>query len=60
MHHFVIIEDTSKETRQGYPEQQTGSTEKDPQQKNILKSTARFLQKYFDQPNCVRIFISKN
>lgn len=28
--------------------------------KNIIKKTANFLHRYLDQPNCVRIYISKN
>ena len=64
MHHFIIIDEASPEIEPMRSELQETTLEKGTEQghfsKNILKSTAHFLHKYFDQSNCDRIFISKN
>jgi hypothetical protein len=64
MYHFTFIEDTSMESGSVNPEMQEKAKEtehgsNDPQQ-NFLQKTAEFLHKYLNQPNCFRIFISKN
>lgn len=64
MHHFIIIDEASPEVEPMCSELQETTLEKEIKQvqnsRNLLRSTAHFLHKYFNQPNCVRIFISKN
>ncbi len=64
MYHFTFIDETSTEYLSTPSEKQeremTTSVKKSSTSQSILKKTAYFLHQYLDQPNCVRIFISKN
>ena len=64
MYHFTFIDEASLETETNPSESQEIELEKaikkSSETKTFLKKTANFLQKVLDQPNCVRIFISKN
>lgn len=64
MYHFTFIEETSSETEDKHSEMQEKETintaDNMTKSQSFLRKTAIFLQKYIDQPNCVRIFISKN
>ena len=64
MYHFTFIEETSIETEAKHSEMQEKETikavEKMAKSQSFLRKTAIFLHKYINQPNCVRIFISKN
>jgi hypothetical protein len=64
MYHFTFIEETSLETeakRSGTQENERIETlTESTKSQSLLKKTAYFLHKYLDQPNCVRIYISKN
>ena len=64
MYHFTFIDEASTENELVNSEKQktiSESTLAQPEnKKNIIKKTAHFLHRYLDQPNCVRIYISKN
>jgi hypothetical protein len=64
MYHFTFIDEASTSTEQKTSVQQNNCSEIVEEQsvktKNLFKKTANFLYRYLDQPNCVRIFISKN
>jgi hypothetical protein len=65
MHHLFFIDAASNTTEQNesfIPQEKTLSKANKQSQnsKNFLKKSARFLHQYLDQPNYVRIFISKN
>ncbi len=65
MHHLFFIDATSNTTEQyesSIPQEITLTKANKPSldSENFLKKSARFLHQYLDQPNCVRIFISKN
>lgn len=64
MYHFNFIEETSIETEAKHSETQEKepmiTSENETRSLSFLNRTATFLHKYIDQPNCVRIYISKN
>ncbi len=63
MVHFTFVEETSNEPENIHSdtqEKEMAATIKSSKSHSILKKTANFLLKYFDQSNSVRIFISKN
>lgn len=64
MYHFILIDEASTEADQiSSAAQKEVSRTALPQSEisqNLLKKTAKFLHQYIDQPNCCRIFISKN
>lgn len=64
MYHFTFIDEASAENESFNTEKQETISKKTIEQaeneKNIIKKTAHFLHRYLDQPNCVRIYISKN
>ena len=64
MYHFTFYEETSLDTEVRASETQekelTQTVQNVSKPENILRKTAYFLHKYLDQPNCVRIYISKN
>lgn len=64
MYHFTFFEETSLNTETKHSDAQeekmAETFDKDAKQQSLLKKTAYFLHKYLDQPNCVRIYISKN
>jgi 4-diphosphocytidyl-2C-methyl-D-erythritol kinase len=64
MYHFTFIDEASIETENKLSETQEielqAAAEEPVKSQNFLKKTAYLLHKYLDQPNCVRIFISKN
>lgn len=64
MYHFTFIDEASPQTEQPgsvLQEKKLDTTEEQSKSKNnLFKKTANFLYHYLDQPNCVRIFISKN
>ncbi len=65
MYRLTLIEDASMGSGSNKPEVQENDCPENeasaakPQQ-DFLQKTAQFLHKYLNQPNCVRIFISKN
>ena len=64
MYHFTIIDEASKENeRLSAQPQEIASLEvkeHEPGTKKFIRSTALFLHRYLEQPNCIRIYISKN
>ncbi len=64
MYHFTFIEDTSMESGSVKPEMQEEAKEQDAgsneRQQSLFQRTAQFLHKHLNQPNCFRIYISKN
>ncbi len=64
MYHFTFIEETSMNAEDKHSEMQENealtAAENQKKPSGFLSKTASFLHKYIDQPNCVRIFISKN
>ena len=64
MYHFTFIEETSNETENNHSTTQENeaitAAENQSKPTSFLSKTASFLHKYIDQPNCIRIFISKN
>jgi len=74
MYHFTFIDEASTENETLSNEALSNETlnlekqetvlentiEQPENEKNIIKKTAHFLHRYLDQPNCVRIYISKN
>ncbi len=64
MYHFTFIDEASVENEQersNSQEQEAAQVNENAEQKNkIIRKTSEFLHRYLDQPNCVRIFISKN
>jgi hypothetical protein len=64
MYHFTIIDEASKENERLSVQSQelTSQAEKEPVKgsTNIIRRSAHFLHRYLEQPNCVRIYISKN
>lgn len=64
MYHFTFIDEASTENELVNSEKQEtvleNKIEQNENEKNIIKKTANFLHRYLDQPNCVRIYISKN
>ncbi len=64
MYHFTFIDEASAENEQerSYLQENTLEqvNEKSDQKNTLIQKTSEFLHRYLDQPNCVRIFISKN
>lgn len=64
MYHIIIIDEASAEIMQERSNLQENTLEQanqKPEQKNkLIQKTSDFLHRYLDQPNCVRIFISKS
>ena len=69
MYHFTFIDEASTENETlsnetlNLEKQETEmehTIEQPEIEKNIIQKTAHFLHRYLDQPNCVRIYISKN
>jgi 4-diphosphocytidyl-2C-methyl-D-erythritol kinase len=64
MYHFTFIDEASVENEQersNSQEQEAAQVNENAEQENkIIQKTSEFLHRYLDQPNCVRIFISKN
>jgi len=65
MYHFTFIDEASNEKSENdISDQQINTAEMVVKQSNdrhnLIEKTASFLHRYLDQPNCVRIFISKN
>jgi hypothetical protein len=64
MYHFTLIDEASTQNemiKTDLQEEQLNNTfEETAAKKNMIQKTAAFLYRYLDQPNCVRIFISKN
>lgn len=64
MYHFTFIDEASKhnENLSAQPQEITLQAEKEPAKgtTNIIIRSAHFLHRYLEQPNCIRIYISKN
>ncbi len=64
MYHFTLIDEASTQNEMMktdlQEEQLINTFEETTAKKNMIQKTAAFLYRYLDQPNCVRIFISKN
>lgn len=63
MVHFTFVDEGAPQTEREGSLLEEITAEKAEIQSNksntFIKSTANFLVRYFNQPNCVRIFISK-
>lgn len=64
MYNFTIIDEASKEIEHISSQPQEIATQmvKEPSKasQGFIKSTVHFLHRYLEQPNCIRIYISKN
>ena len=64
MYHFTLIDEASTENEllktDLQEEQLITPVDETATKKNMIQKTAAFLYRYLDQPNCMRIFISKN
>lgn len=64
MYHFTFIDETSTDPEVIPSEPQEKASKmpinKISKSRKFMKRTSHLLYKYLDQPNCVRIFISKN
>lgn len=64
MYHFTLIDEASLDHEPNSSLMQEKTLENTSNQSratsNVLMKTAHLLQKYINQPNCVRIYINKN